>query len=151
MTDPTTTPHVPRDIIGRRYCRHSKRTLDDPRPQTMLDVVNEKNALRRSLRAVTGGLRQLEYAAEVCAEVNIRYPEDAVRYIRRRELGDYYDGLPLCELEKLIAKRANSFVILCAYGMVAPAIERQLRVLHAVRDSQQPHGPLEQAAETRSA
>ncbi|MDB5595792.1 MAG: hypothetical protein JWM36_2753 [Hyphomicrobiales bacterium] len=151
MTDTSPTPHVPRDITGRRYCRHGKRMIGDPRPQSMLDVVQQKNALHRSLRAVTGGLRELEYAAEVCAELNIRYPEDAVRFIRRRELGDRFDGLPLCELEKLIAKRANSFVILCAYGMVAPAIERQLRVLLVVRDAQQPHGSLEQTAETGSA
>lgn len=113
----------------RSKYRAFKRQLRQEGPQhdqSVRDIISEKNSFRRVVRALTGGNEKLENAAAICAAHNINFPKETVAFIREQTFGDRYNGLPLCELEQLMAVRANCYVILCCYEMVAPAVKAQL-------------------------
>lgn len=106
------------------------------RPQSVTSIIDEKNRLRRSLRALTAGIERLEWAAEKVADMRMSRPDLAVLHCRRVAFDDRFRDLPFCEIEKdMIDIGQNAMVVLFSYQTVKRAIERQLNALAAVRNT----------------
>ena len=95
-------------------------------PAAIARLLEEARGLRRAVRHLTNGNRQMEHAAEMVARMNFDHPEDAVRHMRQSHFrGLYPASLQLCEVEQALAvKKHNPFVVLMTYAVVAPVIAR---------------------------
>lgn len=120
----------PRNVLGFRQFKSFGHPIEnDPRPTTVKALIAQKDHYKRTLKRATDGVAALERAAEIVAQMDMRRPEEAILHCRREVFRCKYDGLPLCELEKVMASNSNPLVILAAYHMVKPAVEAQLKPL----------------------
>ncbi len=106
-----------------------------PQPESIANIIDQRNGFKRALRAITAGNAKPEWAAEQCTQMRMNRPDLALLRCRRASFGDRYDGLQLCQIEAdMVARGLNAMVVLFAYEAIKPAIARQLDCLGRAAD-----------------